>query len=130
MGVDNIFSGVVIHQMNGILQIQSDHTILEAVGSSALGTRVYICLRPEDITLYDSKQEIEPSTARNHISCQITKIINQGSFIRIQLESGFQLTALVTRLSADEMKLEVGKEVIAVIKATAIHLISSGKVHS
>jgi len=48
--------------------------------------------------------------------------------MRIQLESGFSLPGLVTRLSANEMKLEVGKEVTAVFKATAIHLISSGKI--
>jgi len=129
MGVDNIVPGVVVHQKDDILQIQSDHTILEAVGNIALGTQVYICIRPEDITLFNSKQEIEPSTARNRISCRIIQIINQGPFIRVQLESSFQLTALVTRLSADEMKLEVGKEMTAVFKATAIHLISSGKVH-
>jgi tungstate transport system ATP-binding protein len=128
MGVDNIIPGVVMQQKNEVLQIQSDHTLLEAVGDHRIGTRVYVCLRPEDITLYASKQEIEPSTARNRINCRITHMINQGSFIRILLESGFPLTALVTRLSAEEMKLEVGKEVTAVFKATAIHLISTGKV--
>jgi molybdopterin-binding protein len=101
---------------------------LATLGNIPVGTHVFVCLRPEDITLYNSDQEMKLSTARNHLSCRITQIINQGSFMRIQLESGFSLPGLVTRLSANEMKLEVGKEVTAVFKATAIHLISSGKI--
>jgi tungstate transport system ATP-binding protein len=128
MGVGNIIPGKVINREDELLQIQVDHTLVEALGNIPVGTQVFVCLRPEDITLYNSGQEMKLSTARNHLSCRITHIINQGSFMRIQLESGFSLSALVTRLSANEMKLEVGKEVTAVFKATAIHLISSGRV--
>jgi len=77
--------------------------------------------------LYNTDQEIRPSTARNRVICRITHLVNMGSFMRIQLESGFLLTALVTRPSATEMKLEVGKEVLAVFKATAVHLIITNK---
>jgi tungstate transport system ATP-binding protein len=128
MGVDNIIPGKVISREQELLQVQANQALIEAVGNAPVGTKVYICLRPEDITLYNSDQEMKLSTARNHLSCRITKMINQGSFMRIQLESGFSLSALVTRLSANELKLAVGKEVTAVFKATAIHLISSGKV--
>ncbi len=124
MGVDNIIPGLVVNKNQELLEIQADHSILEALGNVEKGTRVYVCLRPEDITLYNMTHEIPISTARNHVVCRITQMINHGPFIRVQLESGFKLTALVTRLSADEMNLENGKEVMAVFKASAIHLIS------
>ena len=130
MGVDNIIPGSVFGLENNMLQIQADHAIFEAVGNIAIGTQVYICLRPEDITLFNDNQEIKPSSARNHVSCQITQIINQGPFMRVQLQSGFSLTALVTSRSVKEMELEVGKTVLAVFKASAIHLISSGKIRT
>lgn len=130
MGVDNIIPGNVFGLENNMLQIQADHAIFEAVGNIAIGTQVYICLRPEDITLFNDNQEIKPSSARNHVSCQITQIINQGPFMRVQLQSGFSLTALVTSRSVKEMELEVGKTVLAVFKASAIHLISSGKIRT
>ncbi|MBA4383149.1 MAG: ABC transporter ATP-binding protein [Anaerolinea sp.] len=130
MGVDNIIPGKIFGFENNLLQIQAGDAIFEAVGNIAFGTQVYICLRPEDITLFNENQEIKPSSARNHVSCHITQIINQGPFMRVQLQSGFSLTALVTSRSVKEMELEVGKTVLAVFKASAIHLISSGKIRS
>jgi tungstate transport system ATP-binding protein len=127
MGVENIIPGDVIKQQNDLLQIKVDHTILEAAGDINSGTQVYICIRPEDITLFNINKENQPSTARNHLNCKIIDIANQGPFMRVFLDAGFPLTALITRLSAEEMGLEPGKEVIAGFKVTAIHLISTGK---
>jgi molybdopterin-binding protein len=127
MGVDNIISGSVAKQENELLLIRADHATLEAVGNIPLGTQVYICIRPEDIILYNIDQELIHSTARNHLTCKITHMIHQGPLMRIQLEAGFSLTALVTSRSAEEMGLEPGKEVIAGFKVSAIHLISTGK---
>ena len=127
VGVENIIPGCVINKSQDLLQIRANGALLEAGGVIPIGTQVYICLRPEDITLYNTDQEIRPSTARNRVICRITHLVNMGSFMRIQLESGFLLTALVTRPSATEMKLEVGKEVLAVFKATAVHLIITNK---
>jgi molybdopterin-binding protein len=127
MGVDNIIPGLVVNKNQGLLEIQSGRSVLAALGNVEKGTRVYVCLRPEDVTLYNTTHEIPASTARNHVVCRITQMMNHGPFIRVQLESGFKLTALVTRLSASEMNLENGKEVVAVFKTSAIHLISTGK---
>ncbi len=127
VGVENIISGIVKSKSQGLLQIQVDGLTVEAVGELAAGTHVFVCLRPEDIILTSSEPESKPSTARNHIVCRIIQMINQGPLIRIRLEAGFSLTALVTRSSAKEMNLEVGKEVLALFKASAIHLIESGR---
>jgi molybdopterin-binding protein len=127
MGVENIIPGDVIKQEKDLLQIKVDHTVLEAAGDIKSGTQVYICLRPEDITLFNINKENQHSTARNHLTCKIINIVNQGPFMRVFLDAGFPLTALITRLSAEEMGLEPGKEVIAGFKVTAIHLISTGK---
>jgi tungstate transport system ATP-binding protein len=127
MGVDNIIHGKVVGNQKGLLQIQSDHSLIEAVGNLKTGAAVYVCLRPEDITLFPAGRESSPSTARNRIRCTITHLGHQGPFIRIQLDAGFKLVALVTRPSAQELGLEVGREVEAAFKATAIHLLPAGK---
>lgn len=125
MGVENIIPGKVFSNLEGLLQIKANGSVLEAIGDASIGASVYVCLRPEDITLYNVDQESKPSTARNRLNCKITQMVYQGPLIRIQLESGFHLTALVTRPSANEMNLSVGKEVQAVFKASAIHLIET-----
>lgn len=128
LGVDNVIQGKVVGSESNLLKIQAGHASIEAVGNFETGTLVYICIRPEDINLYKDDHEVQLSSARNHVHCQIVKLINQGPFTRVQLKSGFSLTALVTTRSVKEMGLETGSVVQAVFKASAIHLISSGKV--
>lgn len=128
VGVDTIFAGQVIENNEDHLSIQANGFCIEAVGSSTVGTNVYVCLRPEDITLSDAASTGPSSTARNHIPCKIVRLINQGPFVKVFLDAGFPLTALITRTSAAEMNLIAGKNMLAVFKATAIHLIEHGKI--
>ncbi|NMB53927.1 MAG: ABC transporter ATP-binding protein [Leptolinea sp.] len=123
MGVGNIIPGVVSGIKDDVLAILSGDVTLEATGQLPAGSNVFICLRPEDITLYSADEEIRPSTARNRLLCRITGMFNQGSLIRIELDAGINLIALVTRPSVEELGLKVGKNVYAVFKASAIHLL-------
>jgi molybdate transport system ATP-binding protein len=44
--------------------------------------------------------------------------------VRVGVNCGFALTALLTRPAYDELQLAPGKPVTAVVKATAVHLIA------
>jgi len=125
VGVENIIPGKVEKQLEDLVQVRANGSLFDVVSDLTPGKPVFICLRPEDITLYNIPEEVKPSSARNRLHCRVTQLINQGPLTRVLLEAGFNLTALVTRPSAKEMGLEVGKEVIAVFKSTAIHLIES-----
>jgi molybdopterin-binding protein len=46
--------------------------------------------------------------------------------VRVTLDCGFPLKALVTKQSCQEMALQQGDEIIAVIKAGAIHVVPRG----
>jgi tungstate transport system ATP-binding protein len=128
MGVENIIPGIVSEQIEkDLLQIQADHATIEVVGNLPIGAPVFICLRPEDITLYPVDPAIQPSSARNHLSCRIVSLINQGPLVKVHLNAGFNLTALITRPSAHELGIKVGKIVTATFKATAIHLVVVNK---
>lgn len=125
VGVENIIPGKVEKQLEDLVQVRANGFLFDVVSDLAPGKLVFICLRPEDITLYNASDEVRTSSARNRLHCKVTQLINQGPLTRVYLEAGFNLTALVTRPSAKELELEVGKEVIAVFKSTAIHLIES-----
>jgi molybdopterin-binding protein len=43
--------------------------------------------------------------------------------VRVELDAGFLLVALVTRQSAEELSLAAGLGVVATFKAAAVHLI-------
>jgi molybdopterin-binding protein len=43
--------------------------------------------------------------------------------VRIELDAGFALVALITKQSLDDLALKPGSEVVATFKASAVHLI-------
>jgi molybdate transport system ATP-binding protein len=70
------------------------------------------------------------TSARNHLPGKITSIATEGPLVRVALDCGLPLTALVTRLSREELGLEQGENVTAVIKATSVHLLPRSETSS
>jgi molybdopterin-binding protein len=84
---------------------------------------VYACIRPEDITLSLSTTQ---SSARNSFHAEVTRVTTIGPISRVEVDCGFRLVALVTRLSVEELNLQVGREVYATFKATGVHIMKKG----
>ena len=84
--------------------------------------RSYCCIRPENVTV-SIGDPAQKSSARNVFPSRIVEIASMGPFLRLRLESGFTLTAYVTRESFATLELCEGKEVYASFKATSVHLI-------
>ena len=61
--------------------------------------------------------------ARNRLAGRITAIANQGPMLKVSLDCGFVLQALVTRPAQEELGLAVGETVVAFVKSPAIHLV-------
>lgn len=120
IGVENVLSGKVLSCREGLANIEVGEYTVEAISDYGFGTRVKVCVRPEDITLSLSET---PGSARNVLRGEITDIFANGPLIRITLNCGFPLIAMVTRLSASEMGLEKNKKVFASFKAAAVHII-------
>lgn len=122
VGVETVIAGKVTMCQNGQLIVQADGLTLEAVGDLAAGTQVLYCLRPEDITLSISTAT-NVTSARNRLSGRIIRMTPNGPLMRVLVDCGLPLVALITRGSANEMKLAQGMPVTATFKATAVHLI-------
>lgn len=123
VGVETIISGEISSQKDGLVEVQTGDNLLEAVSDYQVGKMVYLCLRPEDITITLTHGQ-EQTSARNHLRCKINTIQPKGPLFRVLLDSGdAKLVSLVTRTSALEMNLYPGLEVIANFKSSAIHLL-------
>ena len=128
VGVETVLPGRVTGAADGLVLVdlngaQADVVLTaSAVGEAAPGRLVYLCLRPEDITLWTAG-DVPPSSARNRLQGRITRLAPQGVLVRVTVDCGLPLVALVTRSSAREMALEPGLEVAASFKASAAHLI-------
>jgi tungstate transport system ATP-binding protein len=122
VGVETVISGQVIASGEGQVVVYANDLHLEAVGELEVGRSVLLCLRPEDITI-SPPDGARKSSARNRLSGRIVRMAPQGPLVRLTVDCGYPIVALVTRASAREMGMAEGEEVVASFKASAVHLI-------
>lgn len=92
---------------------------LYALGDVVPG-RAHAVLRAEDVML--STQPLA-SSVRNQFRGRITEIVPAGALTKVTVDvSGTPIISAVTTRAVQELGLEVGREVVAAVKATAIHI--------
>jgi molybdate/tungstate transport system ATP-binding protein len=123
VGVETVLEGTVIGVSDGIARIGIGAQVLHALsnGSATANWQVLACIRPEDVALARTRHA--DSSVRNQFDARIRAIEASGPLFKVTLDAGFPLVAYVAKQSYLELGLASGQEVIASIKATAIHLI-------
>ncbi|HIE31241.1 MAG TPA: ABC transporter ATP-binding protein [Methanosarcinales archaeon] len=126
VGVENIIDGRVVSNTNGLATIDAGGgCLIDAISSYTEGDTVRICLRPEDVTITTENDSVRKSSARNSFSGVINQVTLLGAMVRIGIDCEFPLMVLITKRSASELGLDVGSDVVASFKATAVHLIKA-----
>jgi molybdate transport system ATP-binding protein len=64
---------------------------------------------------------------RNRLPSRIESLEQTGATVRVTLDAGFPLVALVTQGACEELRLAPGEAVAALVKAQAIHLVSRSR---
>jgi len=123
VGMENIIVGRITANAEGIVMVDIGNGAIQAVSDYLAGEEVYVGIRPEDIILARSKTD---SSARNCFRGEVVKVTTLGAVSRVEVNCGFSLVALVTRISVEELNLQSGREVYASFKATGVHLIKRG----
>ncbi len=119
----NILHGTVSSQNNGLALIDIGGYQLQAVSDLATGSKVTAYLHYEDVTVSLPSAEPAPTSARNQPRGSIVRTFPFGSQLKVTMNCGFTLAAVITRRSWEELGLEIGQEVIASFKASSAHLI-------
>jgi len=120
VGVGNILSGVIVNRDNKLVTIDVGGGLIQAISEHGIGAEVHALIRPEDVTLAPHH---DASSARNNFEGRITRIFPLGALVRIAVDCGFPLLVVVTRRSAQDLKLAVDNKVYTSFKATAVHVI-------
>jgi tungstate transport system ATP-binding protein len=120
VGIENILAGVVSGKDGSLVAVDVNGSIIEAISDYEVGERVYALIRPEEITLISAKGL---SSARNTFQGKIVKMSLVEPLIRIEVNCGFSLLCLVTKRSAEELNLAIGKAVYASFKASGVRII-------
>jgi tungstate transport system ATP-binding protein len=76
-----------------------------------------LAIAPDEILLSAAPLQ---SSARNVFRGRIVRLAEHGAEIRVTLDAGIELVALITRRSCEEMGLAVGREVYASFKSVAV----------
>jgi molybdopterin-binding protein len=113
----NIFVGKAERMSNGDTVFKVDGTDF-IIATDTEGTH-HASIRPEDILI--STEPIH-SSARNCLVGTITRVLDKGSTLYVNVCVPPELSCLVTRHSFQELELSEGKRVYITFKATSIHL--------
>jgi molybdate transport system ATP-binding protein len=121
VGVETVEHGRVVRVHEGLATVVVGNTELVALAPGSVRGEVCVCIRAEEVTL--QKGMAGQSSARNRLAARICSLTPQGPTTRVTLDCGFSLTALLTRPACEELGLQVGDTVTALVKAPAIHLV-------
>lgn len=87
--------------------------ITDKTGSATLA------IPPDEIVLSSAPLQ---SSARNVVAGRIVRIGEQGAAVRVTIDAGVELVALITRRSLEEMGIAVGGAIYASFKSVAVRV--------
>ncbi len=121
-GAEFLLSGRIESVGEGTMIVRLDSgPAVEAAGRGAVGARVRVAYRPEDVVI--GPPASTATSARNRFDARVARLHPRGGLVRLRLESdGTPLEAVITRNSLEDLGLAVGSNVVAQLKATALHV--------
>ena len=121
VGIETALAGRILDSSGGLVAVEVQGIVLHALAAGEVGPDVFVCIRAEDIVL--EKGEIGATSARNRLRGRVTDLSAMGALIRIGLDCGFPLSAVVTRSAVEDLQLRPGVPIMASMKAGAVHLV-------
>ena len=121
VGVETVLPGRVVREADGLVTVAVGAAEIVAYDPQGAGQEVFVCIRAEEVVI--ERSPASRSSARNHLPARITRLEPEGPLVRVGLDCGFSLSALVTKPAARELGLEEGEAVTAMVKATSVHLV-------
>ena len=120
-GVETLQPGKIQSVADGLATVNVGSATLTALAPDTTSSDVFICIRGEEVIL--QHDAATASSVRNRLSARVLSLRPEGALVRVELDAGFPLFALVTRPACTELDLREGTTVTALIKAPAIHLV-------
>ena len=123
VGMENLIPGDIVERHEGLALVRVRGGFAEAVSDLNTGCKVLACLRPEEVVLGPVPADLPVTSARNKLRGQIRRLIPMGSQVRVVVDCGVPLVALITRRSSQELGFIEGMDVLVSFKASSVHLL-------
>jgi molybdate transport system ATP-binding protein len=124
VGTENVLAVQVASHGEGLVRVRSGGLELVAVDPGGLGREAFACIRAEEVVLEDAPGA--PTSARNLLAGVVAARTDEGPLVRVVVDCGASLVALVTRASAETLRLAPGRRIAALVKAPAVKLVPRG----
>ena len=118
VGVDSIVLGRIGAVENGIARVQVAGQEVCVQAPAPAGHEAALCIRAEDVAI--ARHPATDISATNQWQGVVRSEVVEGPFVRVGLDCGFRLAALVTRDAWRRLALRPGDEAWAIVKAASI----------
>jgi molybdate transport system ATP-binding protein len=124
LGIETVQPGRIVGSAGGLATVEVGRARLSALESQGEQTNaeVYVCIRAEDVILM--KMGTAQSSARNVLPGVVRGLTPEGMAVRIELDCGFPLIALLTRQACSDLDLKENDRLVALVKAPHVQLVS------
>ena len=124
VGVDTVLIGRIAAVADGLATVRIGGQELKAEAPGGVGTEVALCIRAEDVMV--ARTVDGDMSAMNRWRGVVDYDTIEGPFVRVVLNCGFRVSALVTRDAWQRLSLEPGDPVLAIVKAASIRVLPRG----
>ncbi len=121
VGTETVVPARVVERRDGLLLVEAGGAQLLALDPGGITGDVFACIRAEDVML--ERGPVGRMSARNRLSGRVTAVTPRGPLVRVTLDCGFSLNALVTRPAQEELALREGEPATAIVKSPAVHVV-------
>jgi molybdate transport system ATP-binding protein len=125
VGVETVLSGRVVGRHGeGLVTVEVAQALLTAVDPGGVEGAVFACIRAEEVVL--ERGPIGQVSARNRLEGTVSSATPEGPLVRVVLDCGFPLAAVVTRQACRDLDIKEGERLTAFVKSPSVHLIGRG----
>ena len=121
VGVDTVLMGRVTAVANGLATVSVGEQAVRAKAPTGGGEEVALCIRAEDVLV--ARTADGDMSAMNRWPAVVEYESAEGPFVRVMLNCGFRLSALVTRDAWQRLALRPGDTALAIVKAATIRVL-------
>jgi tungstate transport system ATP-binding protein len=101
--------------------------LVSLAGEYPTGEDLVLGISPEAVVIEDPSDLGATTSVRNRIPGSVSRLFEMGAQARVVVECGFPLVSLVPGSSVVDLRLSPGAQVVASFKASAVHVIRSGR---
>lgn len=115
---ENVLRGVARRSASGLVVSVADHEFQVSDGPEG---EVYLTVRPEEVSLSTAG----PSGRPNTLVGRVARVLDKGALMRVEVDAGLAMVALVGRRAFQAAALRPGAEVVVSFDPASAHVFPS-----